>query len=82
MAAHAAHCHQLMRELGITRAHIVGHSSSLTHLLHAQNPAAVADGLTGFFARHPIPIHTDRPRPWVCYGIVIPRAPAELTMYA
>ena len=26
----------------------------LTHLLHAQNPAAVADGLTGFFARHPI----------------------------
>ena len=27
----------------------------LTHLLHAQNPAAVADGLTGFFARHPIP---------------------------
>jgi pimeloyl-ACP methyl ester carboxylesterase len=29
MAAHAAHCHQLMRELGITRAHIVGHSSSV-----------------------------------------------------
>jgi len=28
MAAHAAHCHQLMRELGIARAHIVGHSSS------------------------------------------------------
>jgi pimeloyl-ACP methyl ester carboxylesterase len=27
----------------------------LTHLLHAQDPAAVADGLTGFFARHPIP---------------------------
>ena len=25
----------------------------LTHLLHAQDPAAVADGLTGFFARHP-----------------------------
>jgi pimeloyl-ACP methyl ester carboxylesterase len=29
MAAHAAHCHQLMRELGITRAHIVSHSSSV-----------------------------------------------------
>jgi pimeloyl-ACP methyl ester carboxylesterase len=27
----------------------------LTHLLHIQDPAAVADGLTGFFARHPIP---------------------------
>jgi pimeloyl-ACP methyl ester carboxylesterase len=27
----------------------------LTHLLHAQDPAAVADELTGFFARHPIP---------------------------
>ena len=27
----------------------------LTHLLHAQDPAAVADGLTGFYARHPIP---------------------------
>ena len=30
MAAHAAHCHQLMRQLGITRAHIVGHSSSVS----------------------------------------------------
>ena len=30
MAAHAAHCRQLMRELGITRAHIVGHSSSVS----------------------------------------------------
>ena len=29
MATHAAHCHLLMRELGITRAHIVGHSSSV-----------------------------------------------------
>ena len=29
MAAHAAHCRQLMRELGITKAHIVGHSSSV-----------------------------------------------------
>jgi len=29
MATHAAHCHQLMRELGITTAHIVGHSSSV-----------------------------------------------------
>ena len=27
----------------------------LTHLLHAQDPAAVAGGLTRFFARHPIP---------------------------
>ena len=27
----------------------------LTHLLHAQDPAAVANGLTSFFARHPIP---------------------------
>jgi pimeloyl-ACP methyl ester carboxylesterase len=27
----------------------------LTHLLHIQDPAAVAGGLTGFFARHPIP---------------------------
>jgi pimeloyl-ACP methyl ester carboxylesterase len=30
MAAHAAHCHLLMRELGITTAHIVGHSSSVS----------------------------------------------------
>ena len=29
MAAHATHCYQLMRELGITRAHVVGHSSSV-----------------------------------------------------
>jgi 3-oxoadipate enol-lactonase len=29
IAAHAGHCHQLMRELGFTRAHIVGHSSSV-----------------------------------------------------
>jgi pimeloyl-ACP methyl ester carboxylesterase len=29
MATHAAHCHQLMRELGITRGHVVGHSSSV-----------------------------------------------------
>ena len=28
MADHAAHCHSLMRELGIDRAHVVGHSSS------------------------------------------------------
>ncbi len=28
MAEHAAHCAQLMRELGIGRAHVVGHSSS------------------------------------------------------
>ncbi len=34
MAAHATHCHQLMRELGITRAHIVGHSSSVPVALH------------------------------------------------
>lgn len=27
----------------------------LTHLLHGQNPTAVAEGLAGFFARHPIP---------------------------
>jgi pimeloyl-ACP methyl ester carboxylesterase len=27
----------------------------LTHLLHAQDPATVAGGLVGFFARHPIP---------------------------
>jgi pimeloyl-ACP methyl ester carboxylesterase len=27
----------------------------LTHLLHIQDPAAVADALAGFFARHPIP---------------------------
>ena len=27
----------------------------LTHLLHVQDPAAVAGGLVGFFARHPIP---------------------------
>jgi len=30
MATHAPHCHLLMRELGITRAHIVGHSSSVS----------------------------------------------------
>jgi 3-oxoadipate enol-lactonase len=28
MADHAAHCHDLMRQLGIERAHVVGHSSS------------------------------------------------------
>jgi len=27
----------------------------LTHLLHGQDPAAVAEGLADFFARHPIP---------------------------
>jgi pimeloyl-ACP methyl ester carboxylesterase len=27
----------------------------LTHLLHGQNPTAVAEGLAGFFASHPIP---------------------------
>ena len=27
----------------------------LTHLLHGQNPTAVAEGLAGFFACHPIP---------------------------
>ena len=27
----------------------------LTHLLHGQNPTTVAEGLAGFFARHPIP---------------------------
>jgi pimeloyl-ACP methyl ester carboxylesterase len=27
----------------------------LTHLLHVQDPAAVAGGLIGFFARHPMP---------------------------
>jgi pimeloyl-ACP methyl ester carboxylesterase len=27
----------------------------LTHLLHAQDPAAVAEGLAAFFARHPMP---------------------------
>jgi pimeloyl-ACP methyl ester carboxylesterase len=29
MAAHAAHCHHLMGEFGINRAHIVGRSSSV-----------------------------------------------------
>ena len=33
----------------------------LTHLLHAQDPAAVAGGLTRFFARHPIPEPLRRP---------------------
>ena len=27
----------------------------LTHLLHGQNPTAVAEGLADFFACHPIP---------------------------
>jgi pimeloyl-ACP methyl ester carboxylesterase len=27
----------------------------LTHLLHGQNPSAVAEGLAGFYARHPLP---------------------------
>jgi hypothetical protein len=27
----------------------------LTHLLHGQNPTAVAEGLAGFFARYPLP---------------------------
>ena len=29
--------------------------SGLTHLLHGQNPTAVAEGLAGLFARHPLP---------------------------
>lgn len=28
--------------------------AGLTHLLHGQNPTAVAEGLAGYFARHPI----------------------------
>jgi pimeloyl-ACP methyl ester carboxylesterase len=31
----------------------------LTHLLPAQNPGAVAQGLSGFFSRHPIPGSAD-----------------------
>ena len=67
MAAHAAHCHQLMRQLGIARDHIVGHSSSVLvalqlaldapdavhtlSLMEAARPAAPTDAERQFKVR-------------------------------
>ena len=50
-------CSQNARSCCCTGCPTPSHSTcpGLTHLLHVQDPAAVADGLTGFFARHPIP---------------------------
>ena len=56
MAAHAAHCHQLMRELGITSAHIVGHSSSVPVALQlALDAPEVVHTLTPDGAARPAP---------------------------
>ena len=56
MAAHATHCHQLMRELGITRAHIVGHSSSvLVALQLALDAPEAVHTLTLMEAARPAP---------------------------
>src|SRR6516165_5134567 len=56
MAAHTAHCHQLMRELGITRAHIVGHSSSVSVvLLLALDAPEAVHTLTLMEAARPAP---------------------------
>lgn len=56
MAAHAAHCHLLMRELGITRAHIVGHSSSVSVALQlALDAPEAVQTLTLMEAARPAP---------------------------
>lgn len=56
MAAHAAHCRQLMRELGITRAHIVSHSSSvLVALQLALDAPEAVHTLTLMEAARPAP---------------------------
>ena len=62
MAAHAAHCHQLMRELGITRAHIVGHSSSVPIALQLalDAPDAVHTLTLMEAARPAAPTHAER----------------------
>ena len=56
MAAHAAHCHQLMHELGITRAHVVGHSSSVPVALQlALDAPDAVHTLTLMEAARPVP---------------------------
>ena len=56
MEAHAAHCHLLMRELGITRAHIVGHSSSVSVALQlALDAPEAVHTLTLIEAARPAP---------------------------
>ena len=56
MAAHAAHCRQLMRELGITRAHIVSHSSSASVALQlALDAPEAVHTLTLMEAARPAP---------------------------
>jgi pimeloyl-ACP methyl ester carboxylesterase len=56
MATHAAHCHLLMRELGITTAHIVGHSSSVPVALQlALDAPEAAHTLTLMEAARPAP---------------------------
>ena len=57
MAAHAAHCRQLMCELGITRAHIVGHSSSVSVALQlALDAPEAVHTLTLMEAARPAPL--------------------------
>jgi pimeloyl-ACP methyl ester carboxylesterase len=56
MAAHAVHCHLMMRELGITRAHIVGHSSSVSVALQlALDAPQAVHTLTLMEAARPAP---------------------------
>ena len=56
MEAHAAHCHLLMRELGITTAHIVGHSSSVSVALQlALDAPEAVHTLTLMEAARPAP---------------------------
>ena len=49
----------------------------LTHLLHAQDAAAVAGGLTRFFARHRYPSHSDPPPAWRQDERSAPRRPSR-----
>jgi len=56
MATHAAHCHLLMRELGMARAHIVGHSSSVSVALQlALDAPEAVHTLTLMEAARPAP---------------------------
>ena len=56
MAAHAAHCQLLMRELGIGSAHIVGHSSSVPVALQlALDAPEAVQTLTLMEAARPAP---------------------------
>ena len=75
MAAHAAHCHQLMRQLGITRAHIVGHSSSVPVALQlALDAPEAVHTLTLMEAARPAP-PTDAERRFGT-DVALPAAPA------